>query len=176
VALESQRNVERSGAPERLLTGSAEPKEFLRHSFGYSLPRRGSTRSDASQSKYSRLTDGDPASYWKSNPYLTKRFTGEEDSRNPQWIVIDFGTAQEIDAIRIAWANPFARKYAVQYWVGEDAFESGRREFGRFSPAAKCRTERRNGGAEIVGRARENPLRADLDDGIVEHLRHARKR
>ena len=104
-------------------TGSAEPKEFLRHSFGYSLPHRGSTRSDAAQGKYSRLTDGDPTTYWKSNPYLTKKFTGEEDSRNPQWIVIDFGTPQDIDAIRIAWANPYARKYAVQYWVGEDAFE-----------------------------------------------------
>jgi hypothetical protein len=77
-------------------TGTAEPKEFLRHSFGYSLPHRGSTRSDASQGKYSRLTDGDPASYWKSNPYLTKRFTGEEDSHNPQWIVIDFGTPHAV--------------------------------------------------------------------------------
>src|SRR5713226_9948331 len=104
-------------------TGSAEPRDFLRHSFGYSLPHRGSTRSDASQGKYSRLTDGDPASYWKSNPYLTKKFTGEEDARNPQWIVIDFGTPQEIAAVRIAWANPYARKYAVQYWAGEDAFE-----------------------------------------------------
>jgi hypothetical protein len=104
-------------------TGSAEPKDFLRDSFGYSLPHRGNTRSDASQGKYSRLTDGDPATYWKSNPYLTKRFTGEEDARNPQWIVIDFGTPQDIDAIRIAWANPYARKYSVQYWAGEDAFE-----------------------------------------------------
>jgi len=103
-------------------TGNAEPKEFLRHSYGYSLPHRGNTRSDAAQGKYSRLTDGDVATYWKSNPYLTKKFTGEEDSRNPQWVVIDLGTPQDIDAIRIAWANPFARKYAVQYWVGDDAF------------------------------------------------------
>jgi F5/8 type C domain len=104
-------------------TGSAEPKDSLRHSFGYSLPHRGSTRSDASQGKYSRLTDGDLTNYWKSNPYLTKKFTGEDDSRNPQWIVIDFATPQEIDAIRIAWTNPYARQYAVQYWTGEDAFE-----------------------------------------------------
>ncbi|HET8924194.1 MAG TPA: discoidin domain-containing protein [Candidatus Acidoferrum sp.] len=104
-------------------TGSAEPKEFLRQSFGYSLTHRGSTHSDASQGKYSRVTDGDATTYWKSNPYLTKKFTGEEDARNPQWIVIDFGTPQDIDEIRIAWANPYARKYAVQYWAGEDAFE-----------------------------------------------------
>lgn len=102
--------------------GSSEPNEALRHSFGFSLPHRGNTRSDAAQGKYSRLTDGDAKTYWKSNPYLTKKFTGEEDSHNPQWIVIDFAMPQDIDAIRIAWANPYARKYAVQYWMGEDAF------------------------------------------------------
>jgi hypothetical protein len=103
--------------------GSAEPKDFLRHSYGYALPHRGSTRSDASQGKYSRLTDGDPTTYWKSNPYLSQRFTGEDDALHPQWIVLDFGTPQDIDAIRIAWANPYARKYVVQYWLGEQAFE-----------------------------------------------------
>ncbi|MGB7138529.1 MAG: discoidin domain-containing protein [Candidatus Acidiferrum sp.] len=104
-------------------TGSAEPTEFLRNSYGYALPHRGSTQSDAAQGKFSRLTDGDPATYWKSNPYLTQKFTGEDDALHPQWIIVDFGTPQEIDAIRIAWANPYARKYAVQYWLGEDAFE-----------------------------------------------------
>jgi hypothetical protein len=101
--------------------GSAEPKEFLRNSFGYSLPHRGRTRSDAGERKYSRLTDGDTGTYWKSNPYLAQKFTGESDALHPQWIVIDFGTPQEIGAMRIAWANPYAKKYAVQYWVGEDA-------------------------------------------------------
>ena len=102
-------------------TGSAEPKEILRNSFGYSLPHRGRTRSDAGERKYSRLTDGDAGTYWKSNPYLAQKFTGESDALHPQWIVIDFGAPQEISAMRIAWANPYAKKYAVQYWVGEDA-------------------------------------------------------
>ena len=103
-------------------TGSAEPKEPLRRSFGYSLPHRGSTHSDAAADKYSRLTDGARETYWKSNPYLTRKFTGEDDALHPQWIVVDFGTPQDISAIRIAWANPYATKYAVQYWDGEDAF------------------------------------------------------
>jgi hypothetical protein len=102
-------------------TGSADPKEFLRHSYGYALPHRGRTRSDAGERKFSRLTDGDTATYWKSNPYLAQKFTGESDALHPQWIVIDFEAPQEISAMRIAWANPYAKKYAVQYWVGEDA-------------------------------------------------------
>jgi hypothetical protein len=104
-------------------TGNAEPKDFLRHSFGYPLPHRGNTRGDGSANKYSMLTDGDDTSYWKSNPYLTKKFTGEDDGLHPQWIVVEFDTPQDISAIRIAWANPYARKYAVQYWIGENALE-----------------------------------------------------
>ena len=102
-------------------TGSAEPKEFIRHSFGYALTHRGTTRSDASERKYSRLTDGDESTYWKSNPYLSSKFTGEADALHPQWIVVDFDSPRDIDALRIVWANPFARKYSVQYWTGEDA-------------------------------------------------------
>ena len=104
-------------------TGSAELKDPIRHSYGYPLPHRGNTRGDGSGDKWSRLTDGDEASYWKSNPYLAKKFTGEDDALHPQWIVIDFDEAQDISAIRIAWANPYARKYEVQYWIGEDGFE-----------------------------------------------------
>ena len=104
-------------------TGSTELKEPLRHSFGYPLPHRGNTRGDGSSNTYSRLTDGDDASYWKSNPYLTKKFTGEDDALHPQWIVVEFDAPQDISAIRIHWANPYARKYVVQYWIGEEEFE-----------------------------------------------------
>ena len=70
--------------------GNAEPKDFLRESFGYRLSHRGTTRSDSGQFESSRMTDGDPATYWKSNPYLSSKFTGEPDSANPQWVLIDF--------------------------------------------------------------------------------------
>lgn len=100
--------------------GNSEPKDFLRESFGYRLPHRGTTRSDSGQDEYSRMTDGDPATYWKSNPYLSERFTGDPDSSHPQWVVIEFGLPQEIDAIQIAWANPYATKYEVEFWTGKE--------------------------------------------------------
>lgn len=104
--------------------GSAEPKDFLRESYGYRLVHRGTTRSDSGQDEYSRMTDGDADTYWKSNPYLTSRFTGEPDSAHPQWVVIDFAQPQGIDAIQISWANPFATDYEVEYWNGKtDALE-----------------------------------------------------
>jgi hypothetical protein len=98
--------------------GSATPGEMLRKSYGYALPHRGTTRSDDDANEYSRLTDGDEATYWKSNPYLTEKFTGEADSLHPQWIVLDFGTPQDISGIAIAWANPYAKRYVVEYWDG----------------------------------------------------------
>jgi hypothetical protein len=102
-------------------TGSAAPGDFIRHSYGYPLPHRGVTHDDGTDMVgYSRLTDGDTNSYWKSNPYLTQPFTGEDDALHPQWIVLDLTSRQDITAIRIAWAEPYAKKYLVQYWTGED--------------------------------------------------------
>ncbi len=102
--------------------GSATPgAEMIRHSYGYPLPHRGVTRDDGTDTVgYSRLTDGDKESYWKSNPYLTQAFTGEDDALHPQWVILDLASVQWVTAIRIAWAEPFARHYEVQYWTGED--------------------------------------------------------
>jgi hypothetical protein len=101
-------------------TGSAEPGEFIQHSAAYPLPHRGNTEGDGrSGSKYSRMTDGDRATYWKSNPYLTRQFTGEDDALHPQWVILDLGTAEKIDVVRIDWGHPYARNYVVQYWSGE---------------------------------------------------------
>jgi hypothetical protein len=102
-------------------TGSATPTESIRYSYGYSLPHRGFTRNDGTDNTgFSRLTDGDLRSYWKSNPYLTQRFTGESDSLHPQWVVIDLAQLQQVDSIRIAWTEPHAIRYMVQYWTGDD--------------------------------------------------------
>ena len=93
--------------------------EMIRHSYGYSLPHRGVTRNSGAEfDGYSRLDDGDVNTYWKSNPYLTKAFTGEDDSLHPQWIAIKLAERQIVTAIRVAWAEPYARSYRVQYWLG----------------------------------------------------------
>jgi hypothetical protein len=101
--------------------GSATPTETIRYSFGYGLPRRGFTRNDGTDNAgFSRLTDGDLNSFWKSDPYLTEHFTGESDALHPQWIVLDLAQTQEVDSLGIAWGEPYARKYVVQYWTGGD--------------------------------------------------------
>ena len=103
---------------EGYFVGNSEPtSEMIRHGWAAPLPHRGFSRGDGNG--WSRLTDGDPKSYWKSNPYLTKAFTGEDDSLHPQWVMIDLGSKIEVNAIRIAWAEPYARKYSVQFWTGE---------------------------------------------------------
>lgn len=106
-------------------TGSATPAEAIRYSFGYSLPHRGFTRNDGTENAgFSRMTDGDEHSYWKSNPYLTQRFTGESDTLHPQWVVIDLSQNQPVDSIRIDWAAPYATRYVVQYWTGDDPMKA----------------------------------------------------
>jgi hypothetical protein len=102
--------------------GEAMPgQEKIIHSYGYPLPRRGVTRDDGTDLiGYSRLTDGDDASFWKSNPYLTQGFTGEDDAAHAQWVILDLAGKQDLNSIRIRWAEPYARNYLVQFWTGED--------------------------------------------------------
>lgn len=103
-------------------TGSSELGTPIQHSYGYHLRHRGNTRNGGADSGYSRLNDGDPNSYWKSNPYLAERYTGESDALHAQWVVIDLEAAQPVNAMRIGWTDPYARRYNVQYWIGtEDA-------------------------------------------------------
>lgn len=101
--------------------GNSKPAfDPISESFGYKLAHRGSTTDQGSNEDYSRLDDGDPHTYWKSNPYLTSAFTGEPDSQHPQWAMIDLGSTHAVDAIRIQWGNPYATEYAIAYWTGSD--------------------------------------------------------
>jgi len=102
-------------------TGSTELKDPLRYILSYSLAHRGFSESNGG----SRLTDGDVTTYWKSNPYLTSKFTGESDALHPQWVVLDLKSAIPINAVHIAWANPYALTYEIDYWVPADNAAKG---------------------------------------------------
>ena len=84
-------------------------------SYGYRLPRRGSTHDEANDDGYSRLDDGDPQTFWKSNPYLDAHFTGEDNAAHPQWVALDFGRRKKVNALRIQWGSPFASDFTVEY-------------------------------------------------------------
>jgi hypothetical protein len=137
-------------------TGSPNPTEFLRYSYGYSLPHRGFTRNDGTDNVgFSRLTDGDTGTYWKSNPYLTQRFTGESDSLHPQWIVVDLEQLQQIDSMQMKWADPYAIHYVVQYWTGDDPIKAATRGIWQTFPGGSI-ADGKSGSANL--RLAANPL------------------
>ena len=103
-------------------TGSTELKEPLRYILAYSLPHRGFTRGGGGASS---TLQGKAVSYWKSNPYLTSKFTGESDSLHPQWVVMDLAAEKPVSAVQIAWASPYAKTYRVDYLVGREPMGRG---------------------------------------------------
>src|SRR6185437_817843 len=131
--------------------GDATPtRAMIRHSYGYSLPHRGFTRNGGTEfDGFSRFDDGDVNTYWKSNPYLTQKFTGEDDSLHAQWVVIGLEKPAQVNAIRIAWAEPFARVYQVQYWVGDgDAMDD--QDKGAWKTFASGQKSDGKGGTETL--------------------------
>ncbi|MFZ0201722.1 MAG: discoidin domain-containing protein [Candidatus Sulfotelmatobacter sp.] len=137
-------------------TGSTVLGEPIRHSYGYSLPHRGFTRNDGTPNAgYSRITDGDDRTYWKSNPYLTQHFTGESDSLHPQWVVLDLAQMQQVDSIRIKWAEPYATRFLVQHWIGEDPMHSPTR--GVWQTYSNGAIEHGHGGSDVL-RLQARPL------------------
>ena len=91
-----------SGKDRGYFVGDATPGEPIRASHGYRLPRRGFTRNEGTENNgFSRLTDGDLATFWKSNPYLEQLHW--RGCPRAQWIVIDLEKLEAVNAIRIDW-------------------------------------------------------------------------
>lgn len=100
-------------------TSSDKPGAPIQLSWGYRLPRRGDTIDNANNDDYSRLTDGDRDTFWKSNPYLDPAALHDSES-HPQWLIVRFDQPRPIDRAQIDWGEPYAARYAAQYWTGKD--------------------------------------------------------
>jgi len=98
----------------------SESDKPIELSYGYRLPRRGNTHDQANDDGYSKISDGDTSTFWKSNPYLDTRFTHDANSEHPQWVIVDLGKRRSINAIQIRWGNPYALSYMVEYAKGND--------------------------------------------------------
>jgi hypothetical protein len=119
-------------------------------SYGYRLPRRGNTIDQANDDGYSRITDGDKKSFWKSNPYLDSHFTGESENAHPQWLIVDLGRKKPVNAIRIGWAAPYAKQYKVEYWPGDDPMHLHPDDDDDWQPFAHGIIENAQGGDELI--------------------------
>lgn len=144
-------------------TGRA-PKRPESISYGYRLPRRGNTEDEANNDGYSRIDDGDPATFWKSNPYLAGTFTGGSEDHQ-DWVVVELARPSAVNAIRIRWALPFATRFRVQYWVGADEYDGHWRGF----PAGMETNGR--GGTQTMRLSRV-PVRAQFVRILLERSSH----
>lgn len=106
----------------------------IARAYGYRLPRRGSTIDQANNDGFSRIDDGNPRTFWKTNPYLDAHFTGESNSLHPAWFVVDLEHKRPLNAARLRWGAPYATNYRVSYWDGPDAFGDSTRGHWRQFP------------------------------------------
>ena len=132
-------------------TGGTELKDPIKYILAYALPHRGFATSG------DRPVEGPNLSYWKSNPYLTSKFTGEGDALHPQWAVVDLQSEKAINAVRIAWESPYATTYRVEYWVGTAAldFDAGPKGEWRAFPSGVVKNSQ---GGNVTLKVSEAPL------------------
>ena len=145
--------------------------EPINVSYGYSLPRRGNTIDQANDDGYSRITDGDKDSFWKSNPYLDPHFTGEPDNAHPQWLIIDLGRDKPVNAIRLHWETPYAKQYKVEYWLGDDPMHLHSEEDDDWQPFAHGNIANARGGGELI-RLAERPRSAQFVRIVMSNSSH----
>ncbi|GAC1438465.1 MAG: hypothetical protein NVSMB51_14410 [Solirubrobacteraceae bacterium] len=128
---------------------------MLAPTYGYRLPRRGDTVDQANDDSFSRLDDGSPATFWKSNPYLDPYFNGGE--AHPQWVLIDLHHARGVNALRIDWGTPYAVSFQVQYWIGPSAVVLNNHPPGHWAPFGLA-ARRGRGGVQTL-RLQRTPRR-----------------
>ena len=121
-------------------TGSTELKDPIKYILAYALPHRGFATSG------DRPVQGPNLTYWKSNPYLTSKFTGESDALHPQWVVVDLQKEKSVNAVRIGWENPYATTYQVEYWVGTHALDFDGGPKGEWKVFASGKIQNSKGG------------------------------
>ena len=152
-------------------TSDDRPSAPIPTSYGYRLPRRGNSVDQAENDGYSRLADGDSASFWKSNPYLDRRYTGEDNRRHPQWLIADLGSRTPVNGIRIIWGNPYAVRYAVQYWDGEDPQDPDEYPDGRWQPFPEGAVAQGHGG-NVTLRLSQSPIAVRFLRVLLEDASH----
>ncbi|HEX6802449.1 MAG TPA: discoidin domain-containing protein [Terriglobales bacterium] len=121
-------------------TGSTELREPIKYILSYALPHRGFATSG------DRPLAGPNLTYWKSNPYLTSKFTGESDTLHPQWVVVDLKAEKQVNAVRIVWEDPYATRYQVEYWLGADALDFDFGPKGEWKPFSAGSIKNGHGG------------------------------
>ena len=150
-------------------TSSDNPKQPVMAGWGYKLPRRGDSVDQAEDDGYSRLDDGDPNSFWKSNPYLDSKLSHAAD--RPQWVVVDFGVKRAISAAKIIWKAPYATRYKIQYWTASDPYDDEGR--WRDFPGGD-QTQGRGGVVEL--RLAPNPVATQFVRILLEQSSHSAPR
>ena len=151
-------------------TGSSHPGRSFVATYGYRLPRRGDTIDQANDDGYSRLDDGNLRTFWKSDPYLDPHFTHEPDARHPQWMLVDLGRSLPVDAVRITWAAPYARRLRVQYFVGSDALQFANDPHGYWLPFPRA-SFTGHGGTQTLSLAR-TPRRVRFVRVLLDRSSH----
>src|SRR6266536_3560906 len=139
-------------------TSSDSTPDPINLSYGYRLPRRGNTIDQANDDGYSRIADGNEASFWKSNPYLDSHFTGESEDAHPQWVVIDLGASRPVNFIRVHWGAPYAKRCKVEYWPGDDPMHLHADDDDDWQPLGRANVNDGRGGGQVI--RRETPARS----------------